>query len=251
MTIYSLYIFDRHCDCVYYQSWHRTTPIRPGKDVLPNVAPGTRLPSRADMLEEERQAEMAKNAAAATSSSNAPSSGINEYTGVPRAPGSSVLPSSKPLAPSLTGEEGRGVTNNNSAQPVSTAAAGVQQQQSQRGLPFDEECKLVYGVLFSLRSMMKKLSNKEDEAFISYKTSTYKLHLYETSSGYKFVLFSDQNVESLRFILKQIYQGSFVEFVLRNPMIEDLDSRISGKGIDSLAFRMSVHKFISGLTVFR
>lgn len=81
------------------------------------------------------------------------------------------------------------------------------------------------------------LCQNRDEAFISYKTSTYKLHLFETLSGYKFILFSDPNVDSLRFVLKQIYQGSFVEFVLRNPMIE-VDSRISGRGIDSQAFRM-------------
>lgn len=56
-------------------------------------------------------------------------------------------------------------------------------------------------------------------------------------SGFKFVLFSDANVDSLRFVLRQIYQGAFVEFVLRNPMIE-VDSRVSGKGIDSQAFRM-------------
>lgn len=76
-----------------------------------------------------------------------------------------------------------------------------------------------------------------DEAFISFRTSTYKLHLFETLSGFKFVLFSDANVDSLRFVLRQIYQGAFVEFVLRNPMIE-VDSRVSGEGIDSQAFRM-------------
>lgn len=31
---------------------------------------------------------------------------------------------------------------------------------SQRGLPFDEESKLVYGVVLSLRNMVKKLSGK-------------------------------------------------------------------------------------------
>jgi hypothetical protein len=31
---------------------------------------------------------------------------------------------------------------------------------SKRGLPFDEEAKLVYGVVLSLRNMVKKLSGK-------------------------------------------------------------------------------------------
>lgn len=87
-----------------------------------------------------------------------------------------------------------------------------------------------------MRRAYAHLTFDRDEAFIAYKTSAYKLHLFETPSGMKFVLFSDPNVESLRFILKQIYQGSFVEFVLRNPMMEP-DSRVSGRGIDSQAFR--------------
>lgn len=77
---------------------------------------------------------------------------------------------------------------------------------------------------------------RRDEAFIAYKTSAYKLHLFETMSGYKFILFSDPNVESLRFVLKSIYQTAFVEFVVRNPMI-GMDSKISGRGIDNQAFR--------------
>ena len=52
------------------------------------------------------------------------------------------------------------------------------------------------------------------------------------------MLFSDANVESLRFVLKSIYQTAFVEFVVRNPMIT-MDSRASGKGIDNQAFRQA------------
>lgn len=44
-----------------------------------------------------------------------------------------------------------------------------------------------------------------DEQFTNYRTSTYKLHLYETLSGYKFVMLSDPNADSLRFIMRQIY----------------------------------------------
>jgi len=206
MTIYSLYIFDRHCECVYFQSWHRTTPIRLVKDVLPGIAPDTSLAS-----------------ATHTEQLNQAGTSIPSAT---RIQGGKNEPATKPVPRALDAPPAR------------------------RGLPFDEESKLIFGVIYSLRNMVKKLSPKEDEAFISYKTSTYKIHLFETPSGMKFVLFSDPLVESLRFVLKSIYQTAFIEFVVRNPMIV-MDSRVSGKGIDNQAFRTAVHNFVSGLSVYR
>ncbi|KAF7792310.1 hypothetical protein EIP86_003346 [Pleurotus ostreatoroseus] len=114
------------------------------------------------------------------------------------------------------------------------------------GLPFDEESKLVYGVVLSLRNMIKKLSGK-DEQFVNYRTSTYKLHLHETLSGYKFVMLSDPNTDSLRFILRQIYAGPFLEYVVRNPIM-DMDSK--EHGIDNEYFRMSTDRMVRGLSVY-
>ena len=59
-----------------------------------------------------------------------------------------------------------------------------------------------------------------EEGFVNYKTSTYKLHLYETQSGYKFIMLSDPNTDSLRFVLRQIYAGPFLEYVVRNPLFK-------------------------------
>jgi hypothetical protein len=42
------------------------------------------------------------------------------------------------------------------AEPVSEQKQGGSERH--KGLPFDEETKLVYGVVFSLRNMVKKLS---------------------------------------------------------------------------------------------
>ncbi|KAG6845935.1 hypothetical protein H0H87_000741 [Tephrocybe sp. NHM501043] len=114
------------------------------------------------------------------------------------------------------------------------------------GLAFDEEVKLVYGVILSLRNMVKKLSGR-DEQFVNYRTSAYKLHVYETVSSYKFVMLSDPNTDSLRFILRQIYIGPFLEYVVRNPLAK-MDSR--EYGVDNEYFRASIDRLVRGLSAF-
>ncbi|KAF8322245.1 snare-like protein [Clavulina sp. PMI_390] len=194
MTIYSLYIFDRHCTCVYYQDWHRVKKPRPAAEgnILPNVSKAVVVSTASD--------------APRTTSLLNPSSGV--------------------VVAAVD-------TQSSSGQP-------------QTGLPFDEEAKLVFGVVLSLRTMIKKLSGR-DENFTSYKTSAYRLHLFETLSGYKFILLSDPNIDSLRFLLRQLYSGPFVEYVARNPLV-DMDSR--ERGIDNEHFRNATDRLIRTSSYF-
>ena len=56
----------------------------------------------------------------------------------------------------------------------------------------EEEAKLLYGMLFSLKSFSAKLSPADMKTgFMSYKTSIYRLSLYETASSLKFVVNTD------------------------------------------------------------
>ena len=87
-----------------------------------------------------------------------------------------------------------------------------------------------------------------DEQFVNYQTSAYKLPLFETPSGYKFVMLSDPAADSLRFVLRQIYAGPFLEYVVRNPLVP-MDAR--ERGIDNEYFRMSTDRLVRGLTVFQ
>ncbi|KAI9569625.1 snare-like protein [Boletus coccyginus] len=205
MTIYSLYIFDRHCACVYYQDWHRTTYLKPAVEGgIPNAVSRAVAPQAADT------------STANNSTFGSPRNTLSSTTGFVVAIGED---SSTPQA--LDG-------------PKSSA------------LPFDEEAKLVYGIILSLRNMIKKVSGR-DEQFTSYRTSAYRLHLYETLSGYKFVCLSDPSTDGLRFVLRQIYSGPFLNFVVRNPLVP-MDSR--EQGIDNDYFRASVDRLIRGLSVF-
>nr|XP_031863064.1 uncharacterized protein CI109_001542 [Kwoniella shandongensis]KAA5530136.1 hypothetical protein CI109_001542 [Kwoniella shandongensis] len=203
MTIFSLYIFDRHCECIYYQDWHRTRSARPPPP--PSFKAGVhRLPPPSSQAQHGNDNTTTTGRESIFSDNNNRSSLQSQINGGGSGGGMNGL--------------GSGVGGSSTRGP--------------KGLPFDEEAKLVYGVILSLRNMVKKLSGRE-EAFTSYSTSQYKLHLYETITGYKFVLLSDPSSDSLRFVLRQLYVGPFVDYVVRNPLVV-MDSREEGIDNDQL-----------------
>jgi hypothetical protein len=51
-------------------------------------------------------------------------------------------------------------TNESSNQVPTTPSLSVSAASNSTGLPFDEEAKLVYGVVISLRNMIKKISGR-------------------------------------------------------------------------------------------
>ncbi|KAF8210333.1 TRAPP complex subunit bet5 [Mycena galopus ATCC 62051] len=220
MTIHSLYIYDRHCICVYYQDWHRTRRPKPAVEggILPAVSQAV-SPSP----------HLANSAAGSVYSGyGSPRNTLSSNTGVVVAVNDMLAQG--PPTPLLQA-------------PPSPLTAPL----TSTGLAFDEEAKLVYGVILSLRNMVRKLSGR-DEQFVNYRTSAYKLHVYETVSGYKFVMLSDPAAESLRFTLRQIYVGPFLEYVVRNPLVQ-MDSR--EHGIDNEYFRASIDRLVRGLSVFQ
>ncbi|KAF7288690.1 TRAPP complex subunit [Mycena chlorophos] len=209
MTIYSLYVFDRHCTTIYYHDFHRTRRPKPAVQgaILPAVSQAVSTPHHSNP--------------SVYSAFSSPRNTLASSSGVVVAVNEAAPAPPSPLL---------------MAAPASPAPVNI----TSTGLSFDEESKLVYGVILSLRNMIKKISGK-DEQFTSYRTSSYKLHLYETVSGYKFVMLSDPASDSLRFILRQIYVGPFLEYVVRNPLVQ-MDSK--EYGIDNEYFRASVDRLV-------
>lgn len=74
-----------------------------------------------------------------------------------------------------------------------------------------DDAKLVFGTVFSLRNMVRKLGG-DDDAFISYRTGQYKLHFYETPANLRFVMLTDTGSASMRNVLHQIYINLWVEY---------------------------------------
>ena len=127
----------------------------------------------------------------------------------------------------------------------------------------EEEAKLLYGMLFSLKSFSAKLSPVDmKQGFTSYKTNVYRLSLYETPSSLKFVLNTDneasqQEVRShpsyllfsqsfqIRELLSGLYCQVYVEFASKSPML------VPGDMITSNLFRTKLDQFMRASSIFR
>ncbi|KAJ5787052.1 hypothetical protein N7457_002042 [Penicillium paradoxum] len=113
----------------------------------------------------------------------------------------------------------------------------------------DDDSKLVFGTVFSLRNMVRKLGGEEDNeaganwtSFVSFTTSQYKLHYYETPTNTKFVMLTDLKSPSMRIALQQIYINLFVEYVVKNPLSPT--EHPGGVGVNNELFEESLEQFV-------
>ncbi|OAA33106.1 Sybindin-like protein [Moelleriella libera RCEF 2490] len=107
-----------------------------------------------------------------------------------------------------------------------------------------DDAKLIFGTIFSLRNMVRKLGG-DDDAFISYRTGQYKLHYYETPANLRFVLLTDTQSPSMRNVLHQIYINLWVEYVVKNPLAPV--EHKNGEGVRNELFELGLDQFIRGL----
>ncbi|KAG5617124.1 hypothetical protein H5410_016948 [Solanum commersonii] len=94
-----------------------------------------------------------------------------------------------------------------------------------------QDHKLMFGLLFSLKSLTAKMDPTSAEkgnlgvpqlpgqgcSFHSFRTNTYKLSFMESPSGIKIILVTHPRTGDLRESLKYIY-NLYVEYVVKNPL---------------------------------
>lgn len=73
----------------------------------------------------------------------------------------------------------------------------------------------MYGMLFSIKSFVSKISPLDPKrGFLCYKTNKYALHYYESLTGVKFILNTDNIVKNVRDLLQQLYKEVRFNFVV-------------------------------------
>ncbi|KKZ63743.1 hypothetical protein EMCG_01977 [[Emmonsia] crescens] len=113
---------------------------------------------------------------------------------------------------------------------------------SHQSLTAEDDAKLIFGTVFSLRNMARKLGG-DDDNFICYRTSQYKLHYYETPTNIKFVMLTDIKSGSMRLALQQIYVNLYVEYVVKNPLSPV--EHPGGLGVNNELFEESLEQFVT------
>ncbi|KAI1659637.1 snare-like protein [Daldinia decipiens] len=140
-----------------------------------------------------------------------------------------AAPSSAP--PSTT-------TSPANAAAAAAAAAAITRRKN------ENDAKLIFGTVFSLRNMVRKLGG-DDDAFIAFRTAHYKLHYYETPTNLRFAMLTEPGALSMRNVLHQIYINLWVEYVVKNPL-SPVEHK-GGDGVKNEMFEMGLDKFIRGL----
>jgi trafficking protein particle complex subunit 1 len=85
-------------------------------------------------------------------------------------------------------------------------------------------------------------SNSFAIRFLSYRTSQYKLHYYETPTNIKFVMLTDTKSASMRNALHQIYATIYVQYVVKNPL-SPLEHP-GGLGVNNEMFELTLEQFV-------
>lgn len=114
--------------------------------------------------------------------------------------------------------------------------------------------KLLYGMIFSLRSITQKLGSNDHSVATNdirtISTGKFRIHTYCTASGLWFVLITDFKQQNYSQVLRYIYSHIYVKFVVHNYLspydFSENKSEMRGQG-----FRKITNiKFINCLEAF-
>ena len=58
--------------------------------------------------------------------------------------------------------------------------------------------------------------------FYAFTTNNYKLHFFETATGLRLLLTTDESAGDLRAFMKHIYSNIYIEYIVKNAALEPM-----------------------------
>jgi len=108
-----------------------------------------------------------------------------------------------------------------------------------------QEAKLMYGLLYMMKQFSSRISPKQPcDGFNSFCTPDYRLHLFESGTGIKFVMRTDPAVPHCEDDLLVIYSRIYVDLVAKNPQLKVHEP------ITADQFKEQLNEHIRGLRYF-
>ncbi|KAI5365545.1 putative trafficking protein particle complex subunit [Septoria linicola] len=115
---------------------------------------------------------------------------------------------------------------------------------AKKALKLEDDAKLIFGTIFSLRRMVRQLGGQDDQ-FLSYRTGEYKLHYFETPTQLKLIMLTDTRVGNMRTVLHQIWATLYVEYVVKSPLAPIEHPK--GVGVANELFEGGLETFIASI----
>lgn len=71
--------------------------------------------------------------------------------------------------------------------------------------------------------MLNRRSGAEGPCnFYAFTTNNYKLHFFETATGLRLLLTTDESAGDLRAVMKHIYSNIYIEYIVKNAALEPM-----------------------------
>lgn len=109
--------------------------------------------------------------------------------------------------------------------------------------------------MYSLKNITAKLGDLASlfNTLKSFSTENFRVHFMESATGLKFVLATDNEVDNLQHILKELYTNYYLNHVVYNalsPVEFGTDANEHGK-ISNSDFINATDSFLTSLSVFK
>lgn len=115
--------------------------------------------------------------------------------------------------------------------------------------------KLLFGILYSLKTISNKLANDEETEMNELKSFTigsFKVHFWESLSRFKFVIVTNGEVSQLSDVLFELYLNYFIKYVVKNGLMPvEFTAEGEYSKINNGKFIEETDNYLQSLSIFR